>query len=206
MATPIVPLSVRWHRFRLAETDASDHASAACYRRPEHIGIKAVVVAELKFRDVQRHILGRHFVKSAHYAALKQRPETLNRVGVNGTDNVLVFAVVNHFVRKRSRQIDIAGPRIRSEQTYLVGNGFPDKLGYAGAINVFQDASDNIALTLYGSDHWRFIGGNAALTASLIPVAIFVFATDPSLVNLDNARNVPVVVEIGRQASIASGH
>ena len=58
MRTPIAPLSVRWPLSSLAETDASDHASAACYRRPEHIGIDAVVVAELKFRDVERHIFG----------------------------------------------------------------------------------------------------------------------------------------------------
>ena len=46
-----------------AETDASDHASAACYRGSEHIGIAAVVVAELKLRDVQRQIFGADLVK-----------------------------------------------------------------------------------------------------------------------------------------------
>lgn len=61
MATPIAHPSVRRRRFRLAETDASDHASAACYRRSKHIGIEAVVVPELKFRDVQRHVFGTDF-------------------------------------------------------------------------------------------------------------------------------------------------
>jgi hypothetical protein len=47
MAIPVAPPSFRWHRFRLAETDASDHASAACYRRFEHVGTGAIVVPEL---------------------------------------------------------------------------------------------------------------------------------------------------------------
>jgi hypothetical protein len=34
---------VRWRRSQLAETDASDHASAACYRRLERLGIRGFV-------------------------------------------------------------------------------------------------------------------------------------------------------------------
>ncbi len=56
---PIAPvLSVRWHRSQLAETDASDLASAACYRLIKDSRVIPVVVAELKFGDVQRHVLG----------------------------------------------------------------------------------------------------------------------------------------------------
>lgn len=35
--TPIVSPLARWRRFRLAETDASDLVSAACYRRSKHM-------------------------------------------------------------------------------------------------------------------------------------------------------------------------
>jgi hypothetical protein len=34
--------SVRWPLSSLAETVTSDHALAACYRLPEHVGIVAV--------------------------------------------------------------------------------------------------------------------------------------------------------------------
>ena len=51
-ATPIAQIQARWRRLSLAETDASDLASAACYRRAENIRVPAVVVAELKLRDV----------------------------------------------------------------------------------------------------------------------------------------------------------
>ena len=57
MAIPIAPSPVRWHHSSLAETDASDRASAACYRSPEDIGVVSIVIAELKFRDIERQIL-----------------------------------------------------------------------------------------------------------------------------------------------------
>jgi hypothetical protein len=60
--TPIASVRSRWRRSSLAETDASVTVSAACYRRPEHVGIAAVVVAELKFRNVQSHIFSGHLV------------------------------------------------------------------------------------------------------------------------------------------------
>jgi hypothetical protein len=53
MAIPIAAFQSRWRRSSLAETDAGDLVSAACYRRPEHIGIAAVVIPELKFGNVQ---------------------------------------------------------------------------------------------------------------------------------------------------------
>ena len=56
MRIPIAPIQSRWQRSQLAETVASDRVSAACYRRSENIDVLAVVVAELKFRDVQRQI------------------------------------------------------------------------------------------------------------------------------------------------------
>jgi len=37
--------------------DASDHASAACYRRAENVDIVAIVVAELKLRHVQGQVM-----------------------------------------------------------------------------------------------------------------------------------------------------
>jgi hypothetical protein len=39
----VVVALFRWPRFSVAETDASDHASAACYRFPENIEIVAAL-------------------------------------------------------------------------------------------------------------------------------------------------------------------
>src|SRR5665213_651698 len=100
MAIPIASAhSARWHRFRLAETDASDHASAACYRRTKNIGVIPVVVAELKLRNVQRKILFADLVERAHDSPLKQRPEAINRLRVDGTKNVFTRAVADNAMR-----------------------------------------------------------------------------------------------------------
>src|ERR1700729_3468884 len=98
-AIQVVPVLVRWPLSSLAETVTSDHASAACYRGIKHIGVEAVVVAELKFRDVERHIFGRHFVERADNAALEDAPKALNRVRVNGAYHVLLFVVLHGLAR-----------------------------------------------------------------------------------------------------------
>jgi hypothetical protein len=118
MRTSIAP--VRWHRFRLAETDASDFVSAACYRGSEHVGIVAVVITELKLRDVQRQIFSAHLVERTDYAALEDRPEAFNRVGVNRADNVLVLVVIDHGVRVVAQVIAIAAPRVGRQQADFV--------------------------------------------------------------------------------------
>lgn len=162
-------------------------ASATRYSRAKYVYVLPVVVTELKLGNVQRHVFGTDLVIGADHAALNQRPKTFNRVGVNSTDNVLVFAVVNHFVRKRSGQIDVTGPRVRSQEADLVGNGFPNELGYARAINTFQDASDDFALALDCADNADLAGAAAApATAALIPVFVFVLPTDVGFVHFDD--------------------
>ena len=98
MATPIALVQSRWRRFRLTETDASDHASAACDRRRKHIGIVAVVIPELKFSDVQRQILGTDLVESANNPAFEDRPKAFNRIRVHRADNIFVVRVSDDLV------------------------------------------------------------------------------------------------------------
>jgi hypothetical protein len=59
------------------------HTSSARNCRPENISILAIVVAELKLGDVQRHIFGADLVERADRAAFEDRPETLNRIRVD---------------------------------------------------------------------------------------------------------------------------
>jgi hypothetical protein len=77
VATPIASIPVRWPRLSLAETVASDHVSAACYRRAEDIDVLPVVIAELEFSDVQRQIFLTDLVVGADNAALEDAPEAL---------------------------------------------------------------------------------------------------------------------------------
>jgi hypothetical protein len=90
---------VRWRLSSLAETVASVRVSAACYRRSENVDVLAVVVAELKFRDVQRQILLADLVIGTDNAALEDAPEALNRVRVNRADDVFALRVFDDLMR-----------------------------------------------------------------------------------------------------------
>jgi hypothetical protein len=68
--------------------------STSLNRRAENVVIEAVVVAELKFGDIQRHVLFADFVERADDTALEDAPEALNRLGVDRADNVLMLRMV----------------------------------------------------------------------------------------------------------------
>src|ERR1700730_2216109 len=54
-----------------------------------------VVVTELKFRDIERHIFPAHFVEPTDHAALEDRLESFDGLSVDSTDNLLAFGVIN---------------------------------------------------------------------------------------------------------------
>jgi hypothetical protein len=97
--TPIAPAPVCWPLSSLAETVTSNHASAACYRRIKNVRVHAVVVTELKFRNVQRQVFGADFMERADNTALEDAPKAFNRVGMNCTNNILLFLVVYSLAR-----------------------------------------------------------------------------------------------------------
>src|SRR6185312_9904058 len=87
-------------------------------RHAENIGIVAIVVPKLKFSDVQRQVFGADLVEGANNTTLQDRPEALNRIRVDGTNNVLLSRMADHFVR-------VIGPhvlKIRSLISYERGN------------------------------------------------------------------------------------
>jgi hypothetical protein len=188
---PIVSFSFRWRRFRLAETDASDLVSAACYRRSKHVGIHAVIVAELKLGNVQWHIFGAHLVERADYAAFEDRPETFNRVGVNRTDNVLLVTVFYGLARIfLQAPIDLV--LVRRQQADFIGHGLTDKLFDVLLRDVIEYAGNHIALALNRTDDGRLASSSAAALAvvALNPVAVVILAADPCFVNLDNSAKL----------------
>ncbi len=116
MAIPIAPVQFRWPLPSLAETVTSDHASAACYRFREDFRIVAVVVSELKFRNVQRHIFGAHFVECADHTALEDRPEAFDGLSMDCTNNIFAPGMVHSGVREIFAETLVAGPLISAEQ------------------------------------------------------------------------------------------
>jgi hypothetical protein len=69
--------------------------SAPFHRLAEDVIILPVVIPELEFRDVQGKVFTAHLVIGADNAALQNRPEALNRVGVDRADNVLPGTLVD---------------------------------------------------------------------------------------------------------------
>jgi hypothetical protein len=55
----------------VAEVPASEDASASCYDFPKNIRVFAMIVTELKLRQVEREIFGRDVVISADDATLQ---------------------------------------------------------------------------------------------------------------------------------------
>ena len=66
--------------------------------RAEDVGIVPIVVAELKLSDVQRQILTADFVEAAHNAALQERPETVDGLGVDRAVYILSSAMPDNAV------------------------------------------------------------------------------------------------------------
>src|SRR5262245_2122020 len=75
-----------------SEAQAIRGASAACYGCSENVDRLPIVVPKHKFVQVQRQITTADVVIRADHAALQQRPEVFNRVGMDCAANV--FAVV----------------------------------------------------------------------------------------------------------------
>ena len=78
-----------------AEAAASVANSASCYDRIENIWILSVVEPERKLIQIQRQIFTAHVMIVADDSAFQQAPKVLNRVRVNGADNILMLGMVH---------------------------------------------------------------------------------------------------------------
>src|ERR1041385_989897 len=126
-------------------------------RRSEDIRITPMVVAELKLRDVKRHILGADFMERADDTTLEDAPKTLNRVGMHRADNVTLGLMFYGLARLFGQAV-IDKAFIGREQGNLVGYHFADKAFSGGLGDAVENAGDHVTLTLHCADHWRFAG------------------------------------------------
>lgn len=102
-------------------------ALATANRRTENIGIAAIIVAELKLRDIERQIFAADLVVAAHDPAFQDRPEALNRIGVDCANDVLSSGMIDNTVRMFFAEIFIDVVGVCAEQANFVGNGFLHK-------------------------------------------------------------------------------
>ncbi len=204
MATPIA-FPICWSLSSLAETVTSDHASAACYRGIKNIRVHTVVVAELKFRDVKRQILFADLVERANHAAFKDRPETFNRVCVHRADNVLAHLMM-HFLARVLPQAVVNAMSVGREQRYLVGHDFAHEALRRFGRDAFQNASDDVALSLYRADDRSFASaGTARALMALVRMAVVILAANPRLINFHDAAEFDFGLDQRRTDFVAHG-
>jgi len=159
--------------------------------RSKNIRIGAVIVPELKLRDVERKIFGTDFVERADYATLEDRPKTFNRIRVHRADNVLLFFVM-HGLARIFLQARIDLMFVSRQETDFVRHSFANKSLNARLVYMFKHAGDDVALALDGADDRGLASASAAAFAvvALVPVAVLILAADPSFINLHDAAQL----------------
>src|SRR5580704_3243398 len=84
--------------------------SASLDRRSEDVHVLPIVVTELEFGDIERHIFAAHFVECADHAALEDRPEAFDGLCMNCANDILAFGVVNDAMRIFTVEALVATP------------------------------------------------------------------------------------------------
>lgn len=175
-----------WSHAR-SEAATSNPASEACCSRPENIGVVAVVIPELSLSDIQRQVLAADLVIAANDGPLKQRPEALNRVRVDRTDNVLLLGVRDRAVREIVAQIHVAAMFVGGEQADLGVADHVDELLHVVVIGAVNDTGHNIALALHGANDSNL----CALALLVLEVPVAVIAADVGFVHLQDRDGIP---------------
>lgn len=170
--------------------------SASLNRRPKDVGIPAIVIAELKFRNIEMQILFADLVIGPDDAALNERPKAFNRLCVDGADNVLMRAMVNCLVRiSFLGKACVARSFVSAKQADLVRHGFIDEAGKGFAFNVLNDTSNDIALATNRANDDRLIVSFAlSATGALVPMLVRGVAANERFVNLNNTAKLSNVL------------
>ena len=162
-------------------------ASASCYGRAEDVLVHAVVIAELKFRHIERKIFLTDLMKRADHATLEDRPEAFDGVGMDCANHILPLCMIDDLVRIVLAKLAIAHPLIRNQQTYIIRYGFPHKASQGFRFDIGNDASHHIALALDCANDYRLSRASTAchsVTVAVMPV--LGLPTDKGFIDLDD--------------------
>ena len=179
--------------------------SASGDRRTENIRILAMIISERELSDIQRQVFVTHLVERTDDAAFKQRPKTFNRIGVNGTDYILLNFVVCGLARIFF-QAPIDLMLVGRQQADLVGNCLAYESFDIALVDVIENASDDVALALDCADDGCLARTSTAALAvvPLVPVAIVILAADPSLIHFDYAAKL--LLRLNHRSADFVGH
>jgi hypothetical protein len=183
-----IVLLVFWRMSQEPEAVASSCASASCYRCSKDIIVEAVIIFELTFRNVKRHVFGADLVERADNRPLKDRPEALNRVRVYCADNVFAGAMHDGLMWIVAK-VRITRMFVGCEQADFGRNSFANESFQVSLRDELQDTRHHVALTAYSADDWRLKRPADAFAAlALMPIALF--AADVGLINLNDAHEL----------------
>jgi hypothetical protein len=101
--------------------------SASPNRRSENVRVTTIIIAELKFRNIKRHVFAAHFVECSDHSTLNDRPETLDGLSMNHANDVLAMDMVNGGVWIFFVEMFVADPLISAEQANFMRHSFTDK-------------------------------------------------------------------------------
>lgn len=162
--------------------------SATRYGSTEDVGVVPVVVAELEFRDIQRQVFCRDVVESAQDAALEQRPEAVDGLGVNHATDILAGRVPHRFVFETALgQANIQAAFVRGDQINLLGYRLTYE-GFGGAlVNTGERAGNQRALAGDGADY-RELVGNARAFQLFVGVPVLVLSADVGFIDFHDAH------------------
>jgi hypothetical protein len=163
--------------------------SAQPYSRAEDIGVVPIVIPKFEFCDVQWQTFTTDFVKTAHNAALQERPETVDSLSVDNAVNVLPGSVADGLMLLKPL---VSAVFIGGDQTDFVRNRFANETIQGFHIGVFDDAGNERSLALDRADD-RGLSGTASSGSALIPMAVFVLSADVGFVNFNNAHELAEV-------------
>jgi hypothetical protein len=174
--------------------------SNALDRGSENVCVFSIVISELEFGNVERHIFAAHFVECADHATLKDRPEAFDGLGVDCSYDILTTRVINSRVWIILVERIVARILIGAKQADFVRHRFADERGESGGIHVRDHARDDVSFAADGADDWSFAGTDTAgsTAAALIPMLVFGQAADESFIDFDDsAELVDVLHESG---------
>ena len=181
---------------------------ASLDRFAENVRVLAVVIPELEFSDIERHVFAAHFVERPDHAALEDRPEALNGVGMDRADDVLPSRVVDNFVlRKFVGKMLIADPMIRNEEADLFRDAIANEGREGIGSNVRDHTRHHVAPALHGSCDNRL--ALSARTAASVPALAFMsvlgLPADEGLIHFHYAHELAEFL-IGEAGSDAVAH
>jgi len=166
---------------------------ASLDRRSKNVRVLPVVITELEFGNIERHIFPAHFMERADDAALEDRPEAFDGLSMDCSYDVLASRMVNGRVWVIPVERIVAWVLIGTKQADPVRHRLVDEGGESGGLDIRDHASNHIALAANSADDRRFAGTDTAgstAAAALIPMPVFCQAADESFIDFDNSAEL----------------